>query len=188
MDNELTPENDLIKQPINEPRNLSQPMVTRPQPWPQRAKPQRFTSVSTAATPTSRSRANPVAVPRSLKPSRPESKNAASPSTSAKPTASTPACTAPTSVSSRRTRGSTACGWTTSPRCSIRSRNTCPIGPRGNAPGESQQAAANPALPTPALRRRTHRDRPTGSCDRRRRYVAFVHWGSRQRSPLRPPR
>ena len=39
MDNELTPENDLIKQPINEPRDLSQPMVTRPKPWPQRAKP-----------------------------------------------------------------------------------------------------------------------------------------------------
>ena len=39
MDNEPRPENDLIKQPVNEPRDLIQPMVTRIQPWPRRNKP-----------------------------------------------------------------------------------------------------------------------------------------------------
>ncbi len=38
MDNETSPEDDPLKQAVNAPRDLSQPMVKRVKPWPARTK------------------------------------------------------------------------------------------------------------------------------------------------------
>ena len=38
MDNEVSPDDDPLKRPMDEPRDLDQPMATRLQPWPARGK------------------------------------------------------------------------------------------------------------------------------------------------------
>lgn len=38
MDNKVSPEDDPLKQRVNEPRDLSQPMIARVNPWPRRHK------------------------------------------------------------------------------------------------------------------------------------------------------
>jgi len=38
MDNNVSPEDDSLKQAVNEPRDLSQPMIARVNPWPRRCK------------------------------------------------------------------------------------------------------------------------------------------------------